>query len=47
MLRFPLQLPRINDVRFVLTPICFIGRFMFFYFFLFTHTGVQHDFHVR
>ena len=28
------------------TPICFVGGFMF-YLYLFTQTGVEHDFHVR
>ena len=34
-----------NNIRLVFTPICFVGRFMFYlcYFYLFTYSGVQHE----
>ena len=45
----PPRFSRKNYVRFILTPISFIGGFMGYlcYLFLFTHPGVQHDFHIR
>ena len=39
-----------NDVRFVLTPICFVGGSCLnylCYLYLFTYTGVPHDVHIR
>jgi hypothetical protein len=38
-----------NDAWFVFTSICYVRGFMFYLFvlYLFKHTGVQHDFHVR
>ena len=38
-----------NDVRFVLTSICFVESscFSFVYLYLFTYAGVQYDFHIR
>ena len=45
----PIRLPRKNNVRFVLTHICFVRGFTFYlcYLYLFTHTDVQHDFNIR
>jgi len=46
---FPTRFTRKNDVRFVLTPICVVGGFMFYlcYLYSFTYTDVQHNFHIR
>ena len=45
----PLRIPRNKDIRFVWTTISLIGGFMFYlcYVYLFTYTGVQHNFHIR
>ena len=39
----PPRFPRKNDVRFILTSICFVWEFMvyLYYMYLFTYTGVQ------
>jgi hypothetical protein len=43
------RFPRTNDSRFVLTPICFVSGSCFHlcYLYLFTNTGLQHDFKIR
>jgi hypothetical protein len=43
MLWCPLRFSRQNDVRFVFTPMCFVGGWCLYFF---TYTGVQQGFHI-